>query len=844
MASGRSIRVRISGLVAVPALALVAVTGYVAADAAGEASRLRAAATAHAVLGDAAGGLIVALQREHLVTAEYLATRSDRGRTALIQQRARTDRARTHLRDRSAAPETRAAMTAEVKAAHDALMRESRRVDALRASIDETREATGGTDGGTKTRGRGDKTRPKAPATTADTTTATGTTRPVPTATTRPVPTGTTRPVATDTSRPAATDTTRPVPTGTTRPAATGTTRPVATDTSRPAATDTATTRPTAHAAARGEERADGSGTQVAAADDGRAGGSGVRRAARGEERAGGSAVRRVTGAEGIALAALAPEFGRVTEAGQRLVTAVMMSTDPALYRQARALATLAQAKDLLAGERALAAGVLAAGRQMTPAEQRAFGRLAGTRAYLYEQGVAELEPALRAPFQRAGAGEAYRRFAAAEDRLAAGNALRVSHPEWRTFGDQVDAAYQKALDESGKALAARIGPLADEALLRAGLAAATGLAALLISVLVARRVGRGVVRELGVLRTAARELTAVRLPAVTARVRQGEEVDLTTAVPSFVSPRHSREVRELAHALDGLRRTAVEAAAERAVLRASAGQALRGVAKRSQSMLQRQLRMLDVMQRRTKDARALENLVRIDHHTTRMRRYAESLIVLSGGSPGRSWRRPVPVAHALRAAVAGIEEYGRVRVYPMPEARIAGPAVADVVHVLGELIDNAVAYSPDNTEVSVRGEAAGDAYRIEVEDRGGGMALGERKAANRMLAGPPEELDLAGIDRLGLLVAGRLAVKHGLRVELAASPFGGTTAVVLIPGSLVTLPPAAPPAETGDEERTGERPDARPGRRPGEAAAAEEAGGAGELVGGQKVGGQVAGDQ
>jgi hypothetical protein len=194
---------------------------------------------------------------------------------------------------------------------------------------------------------------------------------------------------------------------------------------------------------------------------------------------------------------------------------------------------------------------------------------------------------------------------------------------------------------------------------------------------------------------------------------------------------------------------------------------------------------MLDEMERGTHDPEALAQLFRLDHLTTRMRRQAEGLIILSGAAPGRGWRQPVPVVEVLRGAIGEIEDYVRVDLITESRDFITGTAVADVTHLLAELVENAVLYSPPETRVQVRTSRVANGYVVEVEDRGLGIPDETLDTFNERLAQPPE-FDLADSDQLGLFVVSRLAARHQIKVSLRGSPYGGTAAIVLMPHRLV----------------------------------------------------------
>jgi hypothetical protein len=210
-------------------------------------------------------------------------------------------------------------------------------------------------------------------------------------------------------------------------------------------------------------------------------------------------------------------------------------------------------------------------------------------------------------------------------------------------------------------------------------------------------------------------------------------------------------------------------------------------LARRNQTLVQRQLRLLDAMECRVTDPAELDELFKVDQLATRMRRNAENLLVLSGATPGRGWRRMVPMVDAVRAAVAEVEEYSRVRLWHLGPGELAGMAVGDVVHLLAELIENGLTFSPPQSEVRVGGLALGSGgYLLEVEDDGLGMSETALAEANEQLQNPPE-FRLSGNARLGLYVVARLAARHGMRVRLQRSPRAGTTARVLIPASLMS---------------------------------------------------------
>ena len=242
------------------------------------------------------------------------------------------------------------------------------------------------------------------------------------------------------------------------------------------------------------------------------------------------------------------------------------------------------------------------------------------------------------------------------------------------------------------------------------------------------------------------------------------------------------------------MQRQAVAAAAGEASLRSGISQVFVSLARRNQSLLQRQLRQLDELERKAADPSALADLFPLDHLTTRMRRHAEGLIILSGAVPGRAWSNPVPVIDVIRGAIAEVEDYKRVAVVTEAEDMVAGSAVADMIHLLAELIENATLFSPSGTRVEIRAERVGTGFAFEVEDRGLGIGRDELDVINERLASP-QDFDMANADQLGLFVVGKLAARHAVRVSLRSSAYGGITAVAVVPHSMITGEPAAPAA-------------------------------------------------
>jgi signal transduction histidine kinase len=327
---------------------------------------------------------------------------------------------------------------------------------------------------------------------------------------------------------------------------------------------------------------------------------------------------------------------------------------------------------------------------------------------------------------------------------------------------------------------------------IRFAAAAAIGLIALLASVIVSVRVGRALIHDLSELRKEANEAAGVRLPSVMRRLAAGDAVEVESAAPRLDYERH--EIGQVGQALNTLQRAAVEATVKQADLRRGVAEVFVNLARRNQVLLHRQLGLLDTMERRTEDTEELADLFRLDHLTTRMRRHAEGLVILSGAVPSRQWRKPVQLMDVVRAAVAEVEDYERIEVRRLPRIGVGGPAVADLTHLLAELLENATVFSPPHTAVQVTGDRVAGGFTLEIHDRGLGMPPETLLDANLRLAETPE-FELSDTDRLGLFVVSRLAQRQNVRVSLQPSPYGGTTAVVLLPAALLT---DAPDTQTG----------------------------------------------
>src|SRR5580704_7321071 len=443
-----------------------------------------------------------------------------------------------------------------------------------------------------------------------------------------------------------------------------------------------------------------------------------------------------------------------------------------------------AYALEMAGREAALINGALSSGGQLTPAIRQLFAASAAERHQLLAETQALVTPGLYANYVNDS--PPYRQFQAMETQILASSGDRV--PVTATAWNSATGAYLAATQKTEAANAATLSGLSasqsDGQVTEAVIVGGIGLVAVVASVFLLIWFGRKVTKDLTRLNTSVRDMAEERLPRVVGLLRRGEDVNVLAESPPPDKSSIS-EVSTIAESFATVQEAAVAAAVDQARLRKGVNQVFLNISMRNQSLLHRQLGMLDSMERQTSEPGALADLFRLDHLTTRMRRHAEGLIILSGSTPGRGWREPVPVLDVLRAAVAEVEDYVRVDVLSESRDLVAGNAVNDVIHLVAELVENATVFSPPNTRIEVRADRAGTGLVAEIEDRGLGLSEEELADINRRLASPPE-FDLANSEQLGLFVVSNLAVRHAIRVSLRQSVYGGTTAILVLPFGVI----------------------------------------------------------
>ncbi|MGC4838160.1 nitrate- and nitrite sensing domain-containing protein [Micromonospora vinacea] len=437
------------------------------------------------------------------------------------------------------------------------------------------------------------------------------------------------------------------------------------------------------------------------------------------------------------------------------------------LAADTRAVIALARAREVLAREDTVVSAALT-GARLGVDERRRLAALVNIQRYARTEAVAGLPPDGQGAHQRLAAGPEFATLLALEDRLllqaGTANALAgLTVQGWRAAADAALGALQTLVTTTARSSVERATPGA--AVLIAQTGAVVGLG--LIVVLVLLLSWAGTVRRL------TDELTRT-------------DADLPAPVPDTPAPAQEP--------------AAPGGDAERELFL--------GLTRRNQVLLRDQLSLLDGMQRRERSTEETGELFQLDHLTTRIRRNVEKLITLAGATPARRWRRPVPLLDVARGAVAEVPDYHRVLIAPHWPWSLAGPAVTDVIHLLAELIENALAFSGADTTVRVSGEQRQQGCAVLVVDDGPGLDAATLAEANHLLGNPPPDGPPAGL--AGWYAAAVLAGRCGAHISLRPSRRGGTAAVVLLPSRLVTVtdtgrtPANAPPDTPYPPARTG----------------------------------------
>ncbi|GAA3064707.1 nitrate- and nitrite sensing domain-containing protein [Actinokineospora globicatena] len=514
--------------------------------------------------------------------------------------------------------------------------------------------------------------------------------------------------------------------------------------------------------------------------------------------------------------------YNTVLDAGTALFDTQARIVPDSVVVQAGLTATdIFRAADRMSRASSLGAAALAAG-SFTADQHVEFANLVGSYRATAASASAVGTDEVKAHYQRLTSAESWLRLTAAENALIGaaprltdtGNrraeplAMPVNPGEWEAVTQSASEELIKlAIEQATGGVELGLQRADDkffEVIIGSLIALLAVVTGIVLAVRISRRlVNKALVTRLDQLKSDSLQLAHEKLPSIVDRLRQGDRVDVGAEVPPL--DYGTDEIGQVADAFNAAQYTAIAAAVKESQAREGVNRVFLGIAHRHQGLVHRQLKILDKMEREEENPEHLDSLFQLDHLATRARRNAENLIILAGEQPGRQWRKPVRLLDILRAAVAETEQYVRVRVRQVPDVALNGVAVADTIHLVAELVDNAASFSPPRSQVEVYTSQVSGGVVVEIEDHGLGMTAEDREQHNQMLAHPPEfdAMALRGESRLGLFVVARLAARRAIRVELRESPYGGTVALVFIPADIV--------AETPDFVPESDAPSPRP---------------------------------
>jgi signal transduction histidine kinase len=493
------------------------------------------------------------------------------------------------------------------------------------------------------------------------------------------------------------------------------------------------------------------------------------------------------------------------------VLSAAASFVDLSVERTMHIVVEIRQAGELFSQEDALLTGAATAGR-FGNGEYLQLIKIAGALRFQLIAAGAGLPEKEQADYLGMLSSPTFSALSATEDQIIRSSRARGTVPialeVWRATFNPVARQLYDFLSEGYDVATTYAREAGDRILLRFSLAGGLGLLAIIWSLFLAIRISRSVVDRLSVLRAAATDLASRQLPEVIDRLRAGEQVKVDDDAPR--PPAGDDEIAEVAFALSEVRRSAIEAAVAEAALRYGMSKVFVNIARRNQTLIDRQLRALAQI-RAAGTVEQSQPAAQAEQLATQMRRHAEHLVILAGSARSRGGFRPVPLAEIVGNAAGEVEVSERIEAGSVVEAEVPGRAAADIVHIFAALLENAIAFSPPDTPVRISAQRAPQGVVVEIEDRGLGMTPSALEENNRTLARPPD-FDPANSARLGLFVVAQLAAQRGIRVFLRPSDFDGITAVVTLPPDLVDLASGDGPDPAAQPERAGHWADeARP---------------------------------
>jgi signal transduction histidine kinase len=430
----------------------------------------------------------------------------------------------------------------------------------------------------------------------------------------------------------------------------------------------------------------------------------------------------------------------------------------------------------------------------LTPGDEPTSALTTSAVSYRGEQDL--LIERFLASYDAAGQADAVSGRIAAADELTAptigeirdGEAVSQSYEQWYESATERLDVLRGIEAEAAAAVVDNAASAASSARTTAVLSAVAVLAVLALTVFLTIVVARSIVGPLRRLRGAAEQTASKDLPAFVERIRKDGPA-AARGTTEVIKPEGNDEIGAVTRAFNDVHSQAIQIAGDQALLRQNLDTIVVNLSRRTQSLVDRQLGELEGLEQRERDPDQLSTLFRIDHMATRVRRHAESLLVLAGVQEMRKQSSSAPVLDVVRTAVGEVEQYPRVKFGVMPTDLVAAAAVDDIAHLLAELIDNATEFSAPSTPVRVTSQPLlGGGLRISVADAGLGIPTDQLEALNGRLA-DVGDIDVATSRTLGLYVVARLSAKHGIRVRLEPGSGGGTVAQVDIPANLIHSP-------------------------------------------------------
>ncbi|MEN3304964.1 MAG: hypothetical protein V7603_1166 [Micromonosporaceae bacterium] len=478
-------------------------------------------------------------------------------------------------------------------------------------------------------------------------------------------------------------------------------------------------------------------------------------------------------------------------------------SADPALRRGVAALSALSETKEYTAQERAYLNGVFSAGG-FTAGEYAQFAAIRADLQSAQARANAYATPAQRLRAMRvttSGATSEAQTFETRALGASDGRLLVVDPQSWWSALTTVLDHIRELQQSFGLDIQDRARQLRSDATRRLSILLGIVVACLAGALILMIVAARAITGPLGRLAAEADAVASRRLPEAVARVQSASQGDpMTPPDPVRVPRRASSEIHSVADALERVQATAYTLATEQAMLRRTTTESLANLGRRNQNLLRRQIGFITKLEQEESDPSGLADLFELDHLATRMRRNAESLLVLVGEASPRRWAAPLPIADVIRAAVSEVEEYRRVSLRRIDDAHVGGGYVTGLAHMIAELVENGLAFSPPDLDVEIQGRHLGNQYLIAITDQGIGMEPEDLARANARLRGE-ENFLMAPTRFLGHYVVGHLAGQMSVEVQLSPSPVTGITARAMLPAAVLATAgqldaPGGPPAQ------------------------------------------------